>query len=119
MNDRDLVCFRNVLQSETATSFVLNVPAAGALPGAANDAIVEIDCEVSSCGAKSQPVPALPMGPARLTRTLLEYERAPLALSSTPTISALSDVLAAHPLTPRRKIHALARALVDLTPEPA
>jgi alpha-galactosidase/6-phospho-beta-glucosidase family protein len=115
--DEGVVPVLAALLQPREVSFPLNVPAGAAMPGAAADAIVEIDCSVSNIGIRARPVPPLPAGPAALTRALLCFERAALDLPRDPTTSMLADVLAEHPLTPRGKIRLLARALADVRAE--
>jgi len=116
--DEGVVPVLEALRQPQDVSFPLNVPAGEAMPDAPPDAVVEIDCKVSSTGVQAQPVPPLPPGPAALTRALLSFERAALALPRSPTAPMLSEVLAAHPLVPRGKIRQLARALAEMRPEP-
>lgn len=90
---------------------VLNVPASVA--GGPASAIVEVDCEVSSAGVQACRTTPLPPAAANLTRRLIEYERAVLALPPEPKAAQIADALGLHPLTPRRRIPALARALAE------
>jgi 6-phospho-beta-glucosidase len=117
--DEGVVPLLEALLDPRDSSFTLNVPAAGAMPDAPADAIVEIGCRVSSGSIQPEPVPPLPPGPAALTRTLLNFERAAFALPPAPTARELADVLAAHPLVPRRRIRMLARTLAEVRAEPA
>ena len=117
--DEGVVPVLEALQQSQPGAFPLNVPAAAAMPGAAADAIVEIDCSVSNSGVRPKPVPPLPAGPAALTRALLGFERAALGLPRSPTAPMLADVLATHPLAPRGKLGELARALAAVRAEPA
>ena len=90
-------------------TLVLNVPAA--LAGAPASAIVEVDCEVSRAGVRARKTVPLPAKAAALTRRLIEYERAVLSLPPEPLTRQIEQVLDLHPLTPRRRIRSLARAL--------
>ncbi len=117
--DEGVVPLLEAMLRRTVTPFPLNVPAAGALPGAPPGAIVEIDCCVSLDGIQPMQVPPLPPGPAALTHALMDFERVALALPAAPTRRALADVLAAHPLVPRRQIRMLAQTLAEVRAEPA
>lgn len=112
-----LVPVLEMLQSGDESRVPLNVPSAGTLAGVPADAIVEIDCTVSRGGAYPLPAPAMPPKPLQLTQRLAAYERAALQLPSRPTSADLAKVLSVHPLTPRRGLHQLARALSTIRPE--
>jgi 6-phospho-beta-glucosidase len=116
--DEGVVPVLEALQQSRPGAFTLNVPAAAAMPDASANAIVEIDCSVSNSGVSPKPVPPLPAGPAALTRALLGFEHAALDLPRSPTAYMLADVLAAHPLAPRRELGGLARALAAVRAEP-
>jgi 6-phospho-beta-glucosidase len=116
--DEGIVPVLAALQGDEPVQFTLNVPAGGAMPDAPADAIVEIDCDVSKRGVSARRVPPLPGIPARLTRQLLSYERAVLALPADPDAQDLAAALAEHPLTPRGRIRELADSLASLRPEP-
>jgi 6-phospho-beta-glucosidase len=116
--DEGVVPVLAALQCPDEVSFPLNVPAGDAMPDAPADAIVEIDCKISSSGVRARAVPPLPPGPAALTRALLSFERAAFSLPRAPTASMLANVLATHPLVPRDKIRELAHELAHVRPEP-
>jgi 6-phospho-beta-glucosidase len=116
--DEGVVPVLEALQQSQPGTFPLNVPAAEAMPGAPADAVVEIDCAVSNRGVRPLSVPPLPAGPAALTRALLKFERAALALPRSPTASMLGEVASAHPLVPRGKLGEIARALAEVRAEP-
>jgi 6-phospho-beta-glucosidase len=98
--------------SSAPRTIPLNLPSAGALPGAPDDAIVELPCVVAAGVATPVPVPPLSAGPRELTRRLIAYEAAALALDDAPDDDALADVLALHPLVPSTELAGrLARAM--------
>lgn len=99
------------LTSPNATIVPLNARNGGALPGLPTSAIVEAFWLVGSGRVESRPAPPLPAKPEFLTRQLIEYEQAALALPATPTEHDLGSVLAHHPLVPSRTITSLVRAL--------
>ena len=109
--DEGVLPVLEALQGEGERSIPLNVPAGSSMAGACGDAIVEIDCNVSRRGVHACAVPPLPPGPAALTRQLLDYERAALALPAEPAEHQIAEVLACHPLAPRTRIRELARNL--------
>lgn len=115
--DEGIVPVLEALHADDARSMPLNVPAGDAFPGAPRDAIVEVDCEISKRGVFARPVPALPDAPAALTRRLLDYERAVLALPADAGEARLAEVLALHPLAPRDNLREVARRLAAVAPE--
>ena len=94
----------------------LNLPCAGAAEGVPFDAIIETDCEVSSRGIRAISAPPLPEGPWEITRQLLDFERAVLALPSRASERALAEALALHPLTRGRDLRGIARELAAIEP---
>jgi len=115
--DEGIVPVLEALHGEGARSMPLNVPAGEAFPGASRDAIVEVDCEVSRHGVVARAVPALPDAPAALTRRLLDYERAVLALPADADEERLAEALALHPLAPRAGLREVARQLAAVKVE--
>ena len=112
-----LVPVLEMLQSDEECRVPLNVPCAGSLAGVPADSIIEIDCSVSRRGAFPLPAPAMPAKPLQLTQRLAAYEWAALQLPPQPTSTDLAEVLSMHPLTPRRGLQQLARALSTIQPE--
>ena len=99
--------------SEEGAVLSLCGPAGAAMPGAPDDAVVELPHHLSRRGAVPLPVPPLPARPAALTARLMTWERALLDLPEQPTVEILSAALALHPLVPdETTAHHLARALV-------
>ena len=78
----------------------------GMLPGAPDDAVVEVPCQVQAGVVTPIPVPPLPPGPADLTRRLIRYEAAVLDLPERPDADALSAALVLHPLVPDAEVAA-------------
>ncbi len=115
--DEGIVPVLEALHGESARSMPLNVPAGDSLPGAPRDAIVEVDCEVSRRGVVARAVPALPAAPAALTRRLLDYERAVLALPGDAGEAKLAEALALHPLAPQHGLRDVARELAAIEAE--
>ena len=111
-----LVPVLEMLQRDEESRVPLNVPCTGSLAGVPADSIIEIDCSISRGGAYPLPAPAMPAKPLELMR-LAAYERAALQLPPQPTSTDLAEVLSMHPLTPRRGLHQLARALSTIRPE--
>jgi 6-phospho-beta-glucosidase len=68
--------------------------------GVEPEVAVELPCRVAHGEITPRPQPALPEGPRSLFRRLAGYERAALALPSTPTLDRLAEVLGLHPLVP-------------------
>jgi alpha-galactosidase/6-phospho-beta-glucosidase family protein len=79
---------------EEPRTLPLNVPAA--VNGV--DAIMEVDCEISSRGVRPLPAPPLPTRPWEITRELIEFERAVLSLHDVPSTESLAEILELHPL---------------------
>ena len=115
--DEGVVPVLEALHREHATTLPLNVPAGDALPGSPGDAIVEVDCRVSRRGVWACAVPALPAAPAALTRRLIDYERAVLALPAGVDETRLAEALALHPLAPRAGLRDVARELAGVGAE--
>jgi 6-phospho-beta-glucosidase len=115
--DEAIVPVLEALHGQRTCAMPLNVPAGDSLPGAPRDAIIEVDCEVSARGVVARVVPALPAAPAALTRRLLDYERAVLALPAHLEEASLAETLALHPLAPRQGLRAVARELAGLEAE--
>jgi alpha-galactosidase/6-phospho-beta-glucosidase family protein len=115
--DEAVVPVLEALHGAPGRSMPLNVPAGDAFPGAPCGAIVEVDCEISSRGVVARVVPALPAAPAALTRRLLDYERAVLALPANADEAQLAEVLSQHPLAPRQGLRAVARELAGVLTE--
>jgi 6-phospho-beta-glucosidase len=99
------------LASPNESIVALNVRNQGAITDVSEDAIVETMCVVTSGAANPLPAPPLPPGPDRLTRQLVGYEQAVLALPATPTELELEEVLAMHPLVPSAVIGILAKSI--------
>jgi 6-phospho-beta-glucosidase len=99
------------LTSPSDTVVSLNVRNQGAIADISENAIVETMCLVRSGTAKPLGVPPLPPKPALLTRQLVDYEQAVLALPSVPSVLELEEVLSMHPLVPREGIRKLARSI--------
>ena len=105
------------LTQSTTVTLPLNVQADASLQGVPAEAVVEVDCKVSSAGARPIVLPALPPRPAALTRELIRYERAALALPRKPSRAQLASTLALHPLTSEPAIPTLVEALTTLSSE--
>jgi 6-phospho-beta-glucosidase len=102
--------------STEARTMPLNLPADEAAGGVPHDAIVEIDCEISSAGIRAIPAPPLPKGPWDITLQLLDFERAVLSLPDVPSADDLAEVLELHPLTRGHDIRQTARGLAAVRP---
>jgi 6-phospho-beta-glucosidase len=83
--------------SDGPTFVPLNLPSAGALPGAPSDAIVELPCRVTRGSAAPVPVPPLPDAPWKLTCRLIAYEEAVLSLADDPHEDDIAGTLMFHP----------------------
>ena len=87
----------------------LNVANRGAIPGLADDDVVETDCVVSAAGVSPRPHGALPADDMDLVGRVKEYERLAVRSILEGSRGLAEDALAAHPLVDSR---ARARALV-------
>jgi 6-phospho-beta-glucosidase len=94
----------------------LSVAAGGLAEGVKPHAIVEMDCEVSASGVRGLPALPLPPVPQEITRRLLMFEEAALALAERLRPADVAEVLALHPLRPAANLTAVARALASLPP---
>jgi 6-phospho-beta-glucosidase len=94
----------------------LNVPAEGAVAGVSPDAIVEIDCEISSHHIQPVPAPQLPPSPWNITRQLLAFERNVLSLPDSPSERAIAETLELHPLARGRDFRQTVRELAAIHP---
>jgi len=76
---------------------------------------------VTSCGSPSScsggENAGVPDAPAALTRRLLDYERAVLALPADADEERLAEALALHPLAPRAGLREVARQLAAVKVE--
>ncbi len=114
--DEGVVPVLEGLHADQPHHMPLNVPADGAFSGAPPDAIVEVDCEISRHGVQAQAVPPLPSMPAALTRRLMDFERAALALPPRASAAQVAGTLSLHPLAPDR-LQEVASELSRIKPE--
>ncbi len=80
----------------------LNVPNQGALPGLADDDVVEVDCAVDASGVRPNPRGALPPDDLDLITRVKAYERLGVRAIRERRRDLVVDALAAHPLVDRR-----------------
>src|SRR5262249_3546528 len=98
----------------TPRTLPLNLPAADAVGGVPDDAIVEMDCEISSAGIHAIPAPPLPKGPWEITLQLLDLERAVLSRPEKASADDLAEALDLHPLMRGHDIRRTAAELARL-----
>lgn len=81
----------------------LNVPNRGALPGLADDDVVEADCCVDGAGVRPNPRGALPPDDLALVTRVKAYERLGVRAIRERRRDLAVEALAAHPLVERRE----------------
>ncbi|MGI9205024.1 MAG: hypothetical protein ACR2Q3_13500 [Woeseiaceae bacterium] len=86
------------LLSSEPVRLPLNLPNRGSIQGVPDNAIIEIYAHVHDGAATPTAVPPLPELPGKLTRELVGYEQAVLALPPNPSPEDVHGVLTLHPL---------------------
>jgi alpha-galactosidase/6-phospho-beta-glucosidase family protein len=87
----------------------LNLPNGDAVSGIPRDAIVETSSSIAHGQASPRPAAPLPELPHRLVCALVEYERRALMLPCEPSVKAIRDVLALHPMISASVLDPVAR----------
>ena len=88
------------LSTNTGEILALDVANNGRLPFLDDDAVVEVPCEVTSSGPKSQAVGTLPPAQAELVARVKEVERTTIRASLEGSRSVAAQAFAMHPLVP-------------------
>lgn len=81
----------------------LNVPNRGALPGLADDDVVEVDCAVDATGVRPNPRGALPAADLDLITRVKAYERLGVRAIRERRRDLVVEALVAHPLVDTRE----------------
>ena len=92
-----LARMRAIAHDERST-LVLNVPGRGALPGLADDAVVEVPCEVDSAGPRPLPMVPLDGHQLGLVQSVKAVETTTIEAALTGSRRLAIRALATHPL---------------------
>jgi 6-phospho-beta-glucosidase len=91
-------------------ALILNVPNRGAVPGMADDDVVEVTCHVGSGVVRPIAVGPIPDHALGLMKTVKAYERLTIQAAVEGSYALAAKALALHPLVPSYNI---ARAILD------
>jgi 6-phospho-beta-glucosidase len=102
----------NVIEALVGNSaaLILNVPNRGAVPGMADDDVVEVTCHVGSGVVRPIAVGPIPDHALGLMKTVKAYERLTIQAAVEGSYALAAKALALHPLVPSYNI---ARAILD------
>jgi 6-phospho-beta-glucosidase len=93
-----------------SAALILNVPNRGAVPGMADDDVVEVTCHVGSGVVRPIAVGPIPDHALGLMKTVKAYERLTIQAALEGSYALAAKALALHPLVPSYNI---ARAILD------
>lgn len=103
------------LATDAGTTHVVDVPNAGAIPGFADDEVVEVSAVVGAAGAVPRPTTALRPDVHALMRTMKDVERLTVTAAVDGDADAALQALLAHPLgPPAHQVHDLWARLRDM-----
>jgi 6-phospho-beta-glucosidase len=88
------------LATDARTTHVVDVPNAGAIPGFADDEVVEVTAVVGAGGAVPRPTQSLRPDVHALMRTMKDVERLTVTAAVDGDVDAALQALLAHPLGP-------------------